>query len=77
MSKKGLAAYIAGSTSRPFLLKLKRSFSLTGEVFRLLPSLCVLVKMWMSALTRDVRGESGAAAFGQAPREQEDRSIGL
>lgn len=74
LSKKRLAAYIRVSMSRPSLLKLKRSFSLTSEVFRLLPTLVrVIVKMWMSALTRDAEGERGAAAVGQAPREQEDR----
>lgn len=32
--------------------------------------------MWMSALTRDAERTCGAAAVGQAPRKQEDRSIG-
>lgn len=45
-----------------------------AQVLKVLQSLFnVGVKMWLSALTREIRGLSEAAAAGQAPGEQGDR----
>lgn len=73
LSTKRLAAHISVSTSTPSLLKLKRRFSLTSEVFKTAADsgLCYSEDVDVSFNKRC--RESGAAAAGQAPREQEDR----